>query len=228
VSRPGAPPPPPGLPRQRRGVVPQGRGRYPDYDVLDHAGHWDETTRRLVLDRVENVPPIRFFSEDEARTLTAFCDTVLAQDADPRVPVLAMVDRKLHQGELDGFRFADLPDDRETWRRVARGLDEAAGGTFADAGDATRRDIVGRFAEGQLRGGVWDDLPCARAWSVVMRAVLAAFYSHPWAWNEIGYGGPRYPRGYVRLHPGGHAPDEASEAFDIDPVRDVAQRSELR
>ncbi len=39
----------------------------------------------------------------------------------------------------------------------------------------------------------------AKAWAVVMRAVLGAFYSHPWAWNEIGFGGPAYPRGYMRL-----------------------------
>ena len=32
-----------------------------------------------------------------------------------------------------------------------------------------------------------------------MRSMLAAFYSHPWAWNEIGFGGPAYPRGYARL-----------------------------
>ena len=35
-----------------------------------------------------------------------------------------------------------------------------------------------------------------------MRGVLGAFYSHPWAWNEIGFGGPAYPRGYVRLGAG--------------------------
>ena len=38
-----------------------------------------------------------------------------------------------------------------------------------------------------------------RAWSVVMRAVLAAFSTHPWAWNEIGFGGLAYPRRYMRL-----------------------------
>ena len=31
--------------------------------------------------------------------------------------------------------------------------------------------------------------------------ILAAFYSHPWAWNEIGFGGPAYPQGYMRLGP---------------------------
>jgi len=53
-----------------------------------------------------------------------------------------------------------------------------------------------------LRGEVWDQLPAARAWGVVMRGVLSAFYSHPWAWNEIGFGGPAYQRGYARLRAG--------------------------
>ena len=56
------PPSPDELPRQRNGVTPQMHGRYPDYNVLDEAGHWDEVTRRLVLERVEQVPPIRFFT----------------------------------------------------------------------------------------------------------------------------------------------------------------------
>ena len=46
------------LPLQRKGVVPQGRGRYPDYDVLSQADHWDEVTRRMILDRIHDVPPI--------------------------------------------------------------------------------------------------------------------------------------------------------------------------
>src|SRR3954468_367779 len=120
------PPPPAGLPRQRRGTAPQGRSRYPDYDVLEQAGHWDEATRRVVLARVEDVPAVRFFSADQARTLRCFCDVVTAQDEEPRIPVLEMVDAKLHAGRLDGYQHADLPDDREVWRLAARGLDECA------------------------------------------------------------------------------------------------------
>ena len=67
------------------------RGRYPDFDALSEARHWDETTRRVVLDRVERTPSLRHFTEAEARTLEAFCDTVMAQDGEPRIPVLAMV-----------------------------------------------------------------------------------------------------------------------------------------
>ncbi|HUB03819.1 MAG TPA: gluconate 2-dehydrogenase subunit 3 family protein [Solirubrobacteraceae bacterium] len=194
------------VPAQRHGVAPQMRGRYPDYDVLDEADHWDEVTRRLVLDRVHNVPPIRFFTAPEANTLGAFCDLVLAQDDDPKIPVLNMVDAKLFAGELDGFRYEDMPDDRETWRLVALGLDAASrqhrAASFVDAAAEVRQRVVEAFAEGKLHGEIWDDLPPARAWKVVTRAMLSAFYSHPWAWNEIGFGGPAYPRGYARIGAG--------------------------
>ena len=62
-----------------------------------------------------------------------------------------------------------------------------------------------------------------KAWGVVMRGVLGAFYSHPWAWNEIGYGGPAYPRGYMRLGEGQREPHQATEAGEEDPVRAVEE-----
>jgi len=218
-----APANPDALPRQRRGRSPQMHGRFPDYDVLANAGHWDEVTRGVVLSRVNETPPVRFFDSGEARTASSFCDLVLAQDREPRIPVMEMVDAKLFAGQLDGYRYDGMPDDRETWRLVLRGLDRAAGpGGFAAASAPRRTAIVERFSQGELPCGV----DASRAWSVVMRAVLAAFYSHPWAWNEIGFGGPAYPRGYMRLQAGprGREPYEATEAFGLDPVLDVPRR----
>jgi hypothetical protein len=61
-------------------------------------------------------------------------------------------------------------------------------------------------------------------WSVLMRAVLSAFYSHPWAWNEIGFGGPAYPRGYARLGAGQRESWEGAPAFARDPVKDTHER----
>jgi hypothetical protein len=220
--------PPRDLPRHRRGTAPQGRSRYPDYDVLEQARHWDEATRRVVLDRVEHVPPVRFFTPAEAAALRCFCDVVTAQDEDPRVPVFEMVDAKLHAGRLDGFQYADLPDDREVWRLAARGLDECARArgaeSFATASPELQIAIVADFHSGDLHAGVWARLPAAKAFGVLMRAVLAEFYSHPWAWNEIGFGGPAYPRGYARMGIGMHESWEGEERFDVDPVRDVRER----
>jgi Gluconate 2-dehydrogenase subunit 3 len=222
------PAPPEELPRQRNGITPQMHGRYPDYNVLDEVDHWDDATRQTVLERVERVPPVRFFTDAEVRTLSRFCDVVLAQDSEPKIPVLNMVDAKLFAGKLDGFRYDDMPDDRETWRGVAQGLDAAArqhrAQDFATGSWDVQRKVVEAFSKGQLHGEVWDDLSPTRAWSVVMRAVLSTFYSHPWAWNEIGFGGPAYPRGYARFGVGQREGWEGAPAFDRDPVPDVKQQ----
>jgi hypothetical protein len=224
----GQPASPDELPRQRNGVTPQMHGRYPDFNVLDEVDHWDEVTRRVVLERIDNVPPIRFFTQPEAATLGTFCDVVMAQDREPKIPVLNLVDGKLFAGQLDGFRFAGMPDDRQTWRRVAQGLDAAArqhgAPDFVGASEDVRHRVVAAFADGELHGEVWDELPPKRAFSVVMRAVLSAFYSHPWAWNEIGFGGPAYPRGYARFGPGQRESWEGAPAFERDPVKDAQQR----
>jgi hypothetical protein len=219
------PGPPPDLPAQRRGVAPQMRGRYPDYDVLATVDHWDSLTRRVVLERVAEVPPLRFFGEREARTLRAFCDTVLGQDRDPRIPVLEMVDAKFHAGKLDGFRYEDMPADPQTWRALATGLDVAAersgaGAGFSAADEELRHEIVSSFSKGELDL----EIPVSRAWAVVMRGALAAFYSHPWAWNEIGFGGPAYPRGYARLGAGQREHWESPPEFSVDPAAEVKER----
>jgi hypothetical protein len=203
-------------------------GRYPDYDVLEQAGHWDAVTREMVLGRVHNVPAIRFFTESEAATLGALCDVLTAQDSEPRIPVVNYIDEKYEKGELDGFQFEDMPDDRDAWRLVARGLDElaaerAGAASFAVADTEVQLAIVTDFADGNLEGGTWEQLNVPRAFSLVMRGVLSSFYSHPWAWNEIGFGGPAYPRGYSRfgdpdLQRAEREPWEGAEHFDRDPV----------
>ena len=40
---------------------------------------------------------------------------------------------------------------------------------------------------------------------------MEAYYAHPWAWDEVGFGGPAYPRGYMRLERGEPEPWEVEE-----------------
>ncbi len=217
--------------RQLEGTTPQLVGRYPRFDVLTQAKHWDEVTRRVVLDRVQRVPAIRFFTPVEAATLKAFCDVVTAQDAEPRIAVLSYIDEKLAGGVGDGWQYYDLPSDGELWRRIARGLDDEARrhafDSFAAAPTEVQAGIVHRFARAELHGDVWNTINVGRAWKVALRYVVQAFYSHPWAWNEIGFGGPAYPRGYEAFgspHLGEREPWEAAESADYDPVRDAHER----
>ncbi|MGN6563908.1 MAG: gluconate 2-dehydrogenase subunit 3 family protein, partial [Thermomicrobiales bacterium] len=46
---------------------------------------------------------------------------------------------------------------------------------------------------------VWRRMPPDRYWSLLVGDVVSAYYAHPYAWDEIGFGGPAYPRGYFRL-----------------------------
>ena len=81
--------------------------------------HWDPVTRADARTAGWRRPPRAASStQHEQRTLGALLDVVLAQDAEPRIPVLAMVDAKLAAGRLDGYRYEDMPEDPETWRRV--------------------------------------------------------------------------------------------------------------
>jgi gluconate 2-dehydrogenase subunit 3-like protein len=225
----GEPPHPSWLPRQRRGTTPQMIGRYPDFDVFDAAGTWDAATRTVIEERMALAGrPLRFFTAEQEPVLRAFCDTVMAQDAEPRVPVAEFVDDKLAAGRGDGYQYADMPDDSQTWRLVLEGLDETArelgAGGFADADSATREAVVDAFSKGSCSGGAWDRLNVSRAWTVCMGSVLSGFYSHPWAWNEIGFGGPAYPRGYMRLGPVSTLePFETPGATQEDPVRAVEE-----
>ncbi len=225
----GEPPHPSWLPRQRHGTTPQMIGRYPEFDVLSAVDSWDEATKKVVLARLDPPGGLRFFSPEQEPTLRAFCDTVMAQDGEPRVPVVEFVDDKLASGKLDGYQHDDMPDDRDTWRLMLTGLDEAARDrygkdSFAFLDPDGREAIIAAFSQGELSGGSWDLLNVSRAWSVCMHAVLTGFYSHPWAWNEIGFGGPAYPRGFMRMGPiSTLEPFESPGATQEDPARAVQE-----
>jgi hypothetical protein len=207
-------------------------GRYPDFDVLSAAETWDHATQKVVMARLDPSGPMRFFTAEQEPALRAFCDTVLAQDGEPRVPVAEFVDDKLAAGRLDGYQYADMPDDRDTWRITLAGLDHTAAAAhtaagFAAADPAAREAIVDDFAHARLSGGPWEQLDVSHAWSVCLRSLLAGFYSHPWAWNEIGFGGPAYPRGFMRLGPTSTTePFEKHGATSEDPADAVKDGSD--
>jgi gluconate 2-dehydrogenase subunit 3-like protein len=221
------------LPRQRRGVTPQMVGRYPDFDVLAEniVATWDDATRNVVFERLKaGDRKLEFFSREEEPTVRAFTDCLLAQHGEPRVPVVEMLDLKYAEGRLDGYQYEDLPDPRDMWHQVLAGLDYTARTRYGAEGfPALDRDaqyaVVEEFHQGVLQGGPWDGLNVKRAFKVAMHSAIGEFYSHPWVWNEIGFGGPAYPRGFARFGPLGPVEEfEERDTIGTDPVRDTEQR----
>lgn len=174
--------------------------RFPGFDVLHQAGSWDEVTSDVVLDRLQPASPLRFFDPREALTAAGLFDQLLDQRAEPRVPVLSMVDTRLANGETDGWRHEDMPADGEAFRVSLAGLNDDArdGGAsaFAHLPWDQQAEIIGAV---QVCTGSWRRLRAEHVWSLWTRYACTAYYSHPWSWSEIGFGGPAYPRGYRNL-----------------------------
>jgi hypothetical protein len=193
--------------------------RFPGYDVVARSDKWDATTTSVVLGRLEPPGPSKFFDAEEEAIVRQLLDRLLAQDDEPRVPVYAVVDRRLADRDGDGYHYDDLPQDPEAWRLSLAALDaeaRACGGRgFADTDQVGQRDIIERV---RLCKGTWHSLPAQHVFSLWMRYACGAFYAHPWAWNEIGFGGPAYPTGYKHLGLDGRENWEVRERDAHDPV----------
>jgi Gluconate 2-dehydrogenase subunit 3 len=209
-----------------------GRGweaRFPGFEALGQAGHWDRVTADAVTARTGPLPAAKFFTGPEEACARALLNLLTGQsgpDDELAVPVLEMVDARLAAGETDGWRYEDMPEDGQAWRDTLSYLDADAGrrcGTsFADAPEADQSDLVQAVQD--LGPADWHGLPAAHVWSLWTRYACTAFYAHPAAWTEIGFPGPAYPRGYKNAGVGKLEPFEVRDARPaIDPVREEAK-----
>ncbi|HLG82611.1 MAG TPA: gluconate 2-dehydrogenase subunit 3 family protein [Bradyrhizobium sp.] len=206
-------------------------GRYPGYDVLSKwsGPSWNEKTREVIRRRLAIAPDPRFFTTEEFETVGAIAARIVPQPPTrPPIPVAALVDRRLDEGTMDGYRVPGMPRDGEAWRIGLRALDAEAHSAYQQrfAGlTAERQDMLLRRAEaGELSAPEWGTLsPRDFFRKRLARDIVLAYYSHPTAWSEIGFGGPASPRGYVRLGFNERDPWEAAEANGGDDA--AARRS---
>jgi len=213
------------LPRDPRTGLPlaprRQPGYYPGFSTLGQQAFWDDATRQVVLKRVEQPPPISFFSEVEERVMLAVCACVLPQDdrtPDRRIPILNVIDHRLASGTINGYRYDDMPPDGEAYRlaiQAIEGMARALGAeSFTMLSLGRQDELLQSLHDGQpLAGGeeYWQRMNVRRFWLMLVSDCATAYYAHPWAWDEIGFGGPAYPRGYMRLRDGQPEPWEKDE-----------------
>ena len=181
--------------------------RYPGYDVMRKRSgpSWNEPSRRVIDERIAVAPEPRFFDSEQWRVLSAVCARILPQPANrPPVPLAALVDGKVFAGQGDGYRDARLPPLQRAWRIGLDALDAEAVGRyqlpFALLADHQQDSLLVAMQRGQLEDSAWAGMPAAVFFAErLVHDITSAYYAHPTAWNEIGFGGPASPRGYVRL-----------------------------
>ena len=199
-------------------------GRFPGFNVLGQTRDWDAVTADLIRARIGHSQEVRFFTEAEQASAAALLNQLTGQCGEPLgVPILEMVDGRLAAGETDGWHYADMPEDGQAWRETLGYLDKDAharcGTAFADASEGDQAAIIQAVQDSRE----WHGLVAKHVWSLWTRYACTAMYSHPYAWSEMGFPGPAYPRGYKNAGVGKLEPFEVPDRRpDEDPVGDDA------
>jgi hypothetical protein len=195
--------------------------RFPGFDVVSQRHQWDPVTAGVVLSRLAPPAALRFFTPHEQATGAALVRQLLDLEEDNPVPVIAMIDARLTEQQTDGWRYADLPADADAWRLSLAHLDEDAwvrcGRSFAGS-DVHDQSQVVDGVQTHDDAVDWHGMPARRVWSLWTRYACTAFYSHPFAFAEMGFPGPAYPRGYKNIGIDRREPFEVADAQPMDPV----------
>ncbi|HEU0002617.1 MAG TPA: gluconate 2-dehydrogenase subunit 3 family protein [Ktedonobacteraceae bacterium] len=195
-------------------------GYYPGFHTLDQQAYWDEATRKVVQARVEQIPPIRFFSAEQARLMQAMCDRLMPQDDRDeahKIAIVNYIDNRLYNRNIDGYRFEDMPPDHEAHLLGLQAIEAIAQHMFhqpfVELEPREQDQVLQTIHDGNPPAAedIWKRMPVARFWMLLMQDAVDAYYAHPYAWDEIGFGGPAYPRGYMRLENGKPEPWEVEE-----------------
>jgi hypothetical protein len=134
------------------------------------------------------------------------------------VPVVEMLDKRLMAGETDGWHYADMPEDSRAWRQSLAALDDEADTVYGARFSKLPLDQQAGLVQAVQDADEWHGFAAKHLWSLWTRYACTAFYSHPWAWNEIGFGGPAYPRGYKNMGVDRREEWERPEIAAADPV----------
>jgi hypothetical protein len=192
---------------------------YLGYDVIGRNAAWDSKTRFVLERRVAIVPKRLFFAPDEARALEAAVARLLPRSGLEPIPLVPFIDEKLSRNVTDGTRYENMPPMCELWKLFVATLDEEAQVRHEkrfSALDAEIQDMVlSAILKGETRTLSWKKIPARLAFEQIVSTVATIYYAHPNAWNEIGWGGPKYPGIYVRVRCGRKDREEAGEVGHV-------------
>ncbi|HZG77560.1 MAG TPA: gluconate 2-dehydrogenase subunit 3 family protein [Paenibacillus sp.] len=194
------------------------KSHYPDYDVMKEQEHWDPHTQSIVAARLHSEYGFRFLTLVEAEQLGILAGLLTGDDRAEIVSyIVSSIDESLGGAIGESERKAGVPKAQELMRQGLRLLDAASVLLFqapyiSIAKDKQRLLLEGLGEDRPQPEPTWRGFPAKPFFMKLMSLSHQAYYSHPTVWSEIGYGGPAYPRGYIRAHPNQLDPWEAKKS----------------
>lgn len=192
-------------------------GHYGRFDVLDQKEYWDPQTREIVEKRIsENeISNQLIFDGEESQLLFDVC-AILLDESRPHVLqfIVYHFHNKFTSNIGEAQRKKGVPKQSVLIRSGLQALlaycIQQYNKTFAELTEDEKKSVMKKLAEETILLEIGKiSLPTKEFFKQLLSEAVAAYYSHPDLWSEIGYAGPAYPRGYVRSELGLTDPWEA-------------------
>jgi len=139
------------------------------------------------------------------------------RDEAHKIAIVNYIDNRLYNRNIDGYRFEDMPPDHEAHLLGLQAIEAIAqymfSQSFIELGPRDQDQVLQTIHDGNPPAAedIWRKMSVTRFWMLLMQDAVDAYYAHPYAWDEVGFGGPAYPRGYMRLENGKPEPWEVEE-----------------
>lgn len=166
-----------------------------------------EATRAALLPRLDTASYTpQFFDETTFQLLRAVAARIYPQpERTEPIELAPVVDKRLAEGDSDGWRYDAMPPDREAYRLGLGGINQAAQALFRQPfmalSEAQQDQVMETVANGTAPGENWQQLPIDRFFEELLAELTEAYYSHPLAQEEIGYVGMADVPGWQRIEP---------------------------
>jgi hypothetical protein len=178
--------------------------RYPSYNVMNEQQEWDDHTRKILNSRLQTSGDHTYLTVVEAEMLRAWCSLLMDDDRPEIIQfVLDHIDQSLTSGE-ESQRKPGIPPAQVLVRQGLKALETACESIhtelFFHLKEEQKKQVMEEISQGEaVPHQVWRDVPQQVFFQKLLTLSIEAYYSHPEIWSEIGFGGPAYPRGYVRM-----------------------------
>jgi len=159
-------------------------------------------TREVLKNRLRETDDYqpKFFEAEIFEILRAVCLRLIPQNS---VDCAAFVDKSLSENKSSGWRYDELPNIAETFKRGLDGIHETSnlkfGADFQQLNEINQDEILTEIQNGKSAGEIWKTLSAALFFEELLAKTVEVYYAHPLAQETIGYVGMADANGWTRI-----------------------------
>ncbi|MBE7169944.1 MAG: gluconate 2-dehydrogenase subunit 3 family protein [Williamsia sp.] len=162
-------------------------------------------TKAVLEDRLqEKQTAPAFLDAASFRLLTILCRHLLAEEDGTRAArVAADIDARLAANKSNGWRYQQMPADRDAYALALKAMDETARSNyqhaFADLSTDKQLALLHQLQKGETGGEYWNKVSPLKFFEELLCEATELYYSYPYALEEIGFAGIADAQGWKEI-----------------------------